>query len=65
MGSTVYHKKEIPTITLSDVMKVNLKYKKPPFGHGFYQSPSNEMLLKKIRFGKNDRDKKKSFLDVH
>ena len=46
-------------------MKVNLKYKKPPFGHGFYNSPSNETLMKKIALGKMDRDKQKSFIDVH
>lgn len=44
-------------------MKVRMKYEKQPFGHSFYKSPSNEMLLKKIQYGKSDRDKQKSFLD--
>ena len=64
VGATVYHRKTKPSISVSDVMKVNMKYKKPPFGHSFYKSPSNEMLLKKIQYGKSDRDKQKSFLDT-
>ena len=63
VGATVYHRKTKPSISVADVMKVNMKYKKPPFGHSAYRSPSNEMLLKKIQYGKSDVDKQKSFLD--
>ena len=57
VGSTIYRKKEKPSISVHDVMKVRMKYEKQPFGHSFYKSPSNEMLLKKIQYGKSDRDK--------
>lgn len=63
VGATVYQRKPKAPISVGDVMKVDMKYKKPPFGHSFYKSPSNEMLLKKIQYGKSDRDKQKSFLD--
>ena len=34
---------------------------KPQFGHSFYKSPSNEMLMKKIKFGNSNREKLLSF----
>lgn len=52
-------------MTVGDMLKVNLKYKRPPFGHGFYNSPSNETLMKKIKGGRVDKESQKSFIDVH
>ena len=31
----------------------------------FYKSPSNEMLLKKIKLGVSDKEKLQSFLAIH
>ena len=47
------------------MIQANLKYKKPLFGHGFYQSPSNETLMKKIKGGKVDKEQTSSFLEQH
>jgi len=65
VGSTIHKRSSKPQITLTDVMKVKLKYSHPPFGHKAYRSPSNEMLIKKTQYGHSDRDKQKSFLDWH
>ena len=35
----------------------------PPFGDKFYHSPSNEMLMKKIPFGKSNKEKGSSFAE--
>ena len=57
VGSTVYRKQPKPNVSIKDVMKVSEKYRSPPFGHSFYKSPSNEMLMKKIQLGFSERTK--------
>jgi hypothetical protein len=36
---------------------------KQPFGHSFYNLPSNEMLMKKIPFGLPNKEKNLSFAE--
>ena len=42
-------------------MVASQTYDKPAFGMGFYKSPSNEMLLKRVPNGKSDRSKNPDF----
>ena len=50
------------SLTLKDI--VNSTGKPPAhFGHTFYASPSNEMLMKKIPNGKCDKNERLSFIE--
>jgi hypothetical protein len=46
-------------VTVTDVVDSSLR--KSPFGHNFYRSPSNEMLLKKAPFGLSNKKKYDDF----
>jgi hypothetical protein len=40
---------------------IDYSLNKPQFGMGFYKSPSNEMLMKRIPNGRADRSKNPDF----
>ena len=40
-------------MTIKEVVSIGLK--RPEFGHDFYNTPSNEMLMKKVPFGLSDK----------
>jgi len=46
-------------VTVTDIVDSSLR--KSPFGHNFYKSPSNEMLLKKAPFGLSLKEKNLDF----
>lgn len=48
-------------VSIEDI--VNSGLRKRQFGFDFYNTPSNEMLLKKVPLGKNDREKNLSFAE--
>jgi len=50
------------SVTIQEVVDQALN--KPAFGMSFYQSPSNEMLLKKIPFGRGAKGKNYSFAEM-
>lgn len=47
-------------LTVDDVVSGSTK---PPFGMGFYKTPSNESLMKKIHFGTVEKAKLTTFVE--
>ena len=52
-------KRKTPMLSVNDV--VNGILNKPEFGHSFYKTPSNEMLMKKVPFGHSAKYKHLTF----
>ena len=50
-------------MTIKEYVKVS-QNKGSEYGHAFYNTPSNEMLQKKIPYGKSDKDKNLSFAET-
>jgi len=49
-------------LSVNEVVEQTLN--KPAFGMSFYKTPSNEMLLKKIPFGKTAKGKNFGFAEI-
>lgn len=59
LNKTIMDKRKSPMLSVNDV--VNGIINKPEFGHSFYKTPSNEMLMKKIPFGHSQKYKHFTF----